>query len=120
MLITFSCVLFAMFVGAFAIAFRDWFTIGPGANGLTLGLTGAIIPVDRLPIVLNQIGQGLPITHGLLAFRAAFHGASLSSVGDELLLEALIGITYGACGYLVFKGVEGWIKRHASLEGVPG
>ena len=49
MLITFSCVLFAMFVGAFAIAFRDWFTIGPGANGLTLGLTGAIIPVDRLP-----------------------------------------------------------------------
>ena len=118
--ITFSCVLFAMFVGTFAIAFRDWFTIGPAANALTLGLTGAVLPVERLPIVLSQVGLGLPVTHGLLALRAAFDGASLTSVGDELLLEALIGVTYGVCGYLVFRGVEGWMKRHASLEGVLG
>ena len=119
-LIALSCVLFALFFGAFAIVIRDWFTLGPAANGLTLGLTGAIIPVDRLPIVLSEVGQGLPITHGLLAFRAAFAGASVSSVGGELLLEALIGFAYGAGGYLVFRINEEWVRRQASPEGVFG
>ena len=120
MVTTLSCVLFAMLVGAFAIAFRDWFIVGPAANGLTLGLTGAILPVDQLPVVLKQIGLGLPVTHGLLAFRSAFDGAAFASASHELLLESVIAVAYGICGYLIFRGIESWMKRRGTLEGVLG
>ena len=117
---TVSCVLFAMLVGTFAIAFRDWFIIGPAANGLTLGLTGAILPVDQLPVVLKQIGLVLPVTHGLLAFRSALDGAAFSSASHELVLEALIAAAYGICGYLIFRAIEKWSKRQGTLEGILG
>ena len=120
MVTTVSCVLFAMLVGAFAIAFRDWFIVGPAANGLTLGLTEAILPVDQLPVVLKQIGLGLPVTHGLLAFRSALDGAAFASASHELLLESVIAVAYGICGYLIFRGIESWMKRRGTLEGVLG
>ena len=103
-----------------SIAFKDWFIIGPAANGLTLGLTGAVLPVDQLPVVLKQVGLGLPMTHGLLAFRSALQGATFSSASYELLLEAFIAIVYGISGYVIFRGIERWSKRQGTLEGVLG
>ncbi len=119
LVVTLSCGAFALFVGTLAIAFRDFFTIGPATNGLILGLTGVILPIELLPGGLSLVGQVLPLSHGLEALRAGFAGSS-TGVGDHLLIEAAVGIAYVTAGYAMFRASEWWLRRRGTLEGALG
>lgn len=119
LVITLSCGAFALFVGVLAIAFRDFFTIAPATNGLILGLTGVVLPVELLPGGLNLVGQVLPLSHGLEALRAGFSGSG-SGAGSYLLTEAAIGVAYGIAGYAMFRVSEGVLRRRGTLEGALG
>ena len=79
-------------------------------------LTGVIIPVANLPPGLREISSIIPITHGFSAFRQSFSGAGLEVVGEEVLLEIVIGLCYAVAGFLVFRFVETMARRRGFLE----
>lgn len=116
LLIGLSCAAFSLFVGVFTIVFRDWLIIASVATGLLLLLTGVVIPVDRLPTPLNYVGQVLPLTHGLGAFRDAFSGASMASAGRSLCWELAVAAGYSIVGYFLFRILEAYAKRTGAYE----
>ena len=116
LLIGFSCTAFALCIGVFAIVVRDWLVISAAASGLLIVFTGVVVPVNELPFFLRYVGDGLPLTHGVAAFREAFHGADLVSVGGQLLWELAVGVCYGLLGYLCFRFVEVDAKRRGAYE----
>ena len=50
------------------------------------------------------------------AFREAFDGADLASVGSRLIWEFTVGICYGLLGYLLFRIVEVDARRRGAYE----
>ena len=114
--ITVSSATFVMFVGSFSIMTREWSNILIGVSTLFLALTGAIIPTERLPGSLADIGHVLPLTNGLVAFREAFNGAELAAVADDILLELAVGVVYAVLGYLTFRLLEREAKRRGAFE----
>ncbi len=116
LLIGFSCTAFALCVGVFAIVVRDWLVISAGASGLLILFTGVVVPLDELPFSLHYLGDVMPLTHGVAAFREAFHGAAPSAVKGHLLWELSVGICYGLLGYLFFRLVETEARRRGSYE----
>ena len=111
-----TTMIFGLFLGNLCIAFRDWQVTFNIMQAVFLALTGAVIPLDDLPVGLRQIAEVLPVTHGLIALRQAFAGADLATIGDELALEALIGLSYGVLGYLLFRVVELYARRTGAYE----
>ena len=116
LLITGSCAAFALFTGILTIPLRSWVLINSGAQGVLIGLTGAVIPSSSLPVVLSEVSKILPITHGLAAFREAFDGSGVTSVGGDLLLELLVGLGYAIVGPLLFMLLEVDAKRRGAYE----
>lgn len=115
-LIAVSCTSFALLMGTVSVLLRDWFVLMSGATGLFLTLTGVVIPTDSLPPFLREVGQLLPITHGLKAFRESFAGAGLASVDGYLLRELLVGTVYFMLGVSLFYLVEADAKRRGTYE----
>ena len=109
-----SCTAFALFVGNFAIVLRGFQNLIYATSGLFLTLTGVIIPTARLPGVLSEISQFLPLTNGLVALRASFRGAGMAAVGHDLLLELAVGLSYVIVGFLVFRLIEARARRTGS------
>ena len=116
LLISFSCMAFALFLGNLTIVFREWFIGLMAGNGIFLALTGVIIPTDELPYVLEAIGQILPLTHGLPAFRDAFVGSSLGAVRNDIVLELVVGLVYLLAGAVIFKLLEFDAKKRGIYE----
>ena len=116
LLIGFSCTAFALFIGIFAIVIRDWLVISAAASGLLIVFTGVVVPLEELPVFLPYFGDVLPLTHGVVAFRQAFVGVDLASVGTHLLWELAVGVCYGVVGYMFFRFVEVDAKRRGAYE----
>ena len=114
--ITAASTTFVMFLGSFCIVTREYSNIMMGGGTLFLALTGAIIPTERLPGPLADIGHVLPLTNGLVAFREAFDGAGLAAVAEHLLLELAVGLGYAVLGYLTFRLLEREAKRRGAFE----
>lgn len=98
--IAFSSTAFALFLGNFVLVVRNYNEFAATFQGAVMLLSGAIIPRDRLPVVLAELGQLLPVTTGLTAFRGAFNGASLDKIGVPLAVELALGCAYLLLGYL--------------------
>ena len=116
---------FALFVGTFAIVFREWASLLAISTGLLLGLTGAVVPIEALPIVLEYIGRGLPLTHGLEELREVVRGDPLGLehggvIGMGVIREFAVGVGYGIAGYAMFRWIEIYAKRHGNLEASAG
>ena len=107
---------FALLAGVLTFVFRDWIVISAVATGMLLILSGAVIPMDSLPMPFNYFGYVLPLTHGLVAFRDGFQGASLVSVGRNLLWELAVGSSYAISGYFLFSVLEEYAKRTGDYE----
>ena len=111
LLMTASCMAFAMFIGNLTIIFRNYVYFLGSVSAAILGLTGMIIPRDELPWLLGEVGAFLPITHSLVAFRAAFAGDGLGTVLDHLGLELLVGAAYIAVGAILYQLIESEARR---------
>ena len=109
--------MFSLLLGNFAALYQDWFLFLSIGYGGLLGLTGVIIPVDRLPTVLEGLAQGLPITHGLQALRGAFAGESVAQVSSDLLLELAVAAAYAVVGLAVFTLMDRAARRRGILAG---
>lgn len=114
--ISLSSTAFALFAGNFSLLLREWTDLSALLQGSVVAFTGAVIPVARLPGLLGAIGHALPLTAGLVAFRAAFQGAPVGAVAAPLAGEATVALAYAALSALVFAAVERHAKRLGSLD----
>ena len=83
-----------------------------------LVLGGALIPLDRLPAWMADIGRLTPIAQGVIALRAALidDRSDFSIDGDGGLLWLLaVGGAYVAAGIVAFTLGEWHARRHGSL-----
>lgn len=109
-----SCTALGVLLGALGLRFRDVFIGSNLVNMVLLGLSGANIPLNRLPSWLRVISSGLPLTHGLGAARQLLSGGSFHSVLPAIGDELLVGAAYLIVGLIVLRRLE-----HASrIKGV--
>jgi ABC-type polysaccharide/polyol phosphate export permease len=97
---------FGLFIGNFAIAFREWIVVRATGQMLLMSFSGAFVPRSDLPRVLELLGGILPLTHGLQGLRKAIDGAPPAAVLHAVALEALIGVFYIVLGHVSFLGLE--------------
>ena len=112
----YSCLSFAMFLGNFSIAFRDWFIVLTVFNGILLTLTGVIVPISELPWILSKIGHVLPLTHGLFGLRESVSGTGFGEVRGDILYELVLGLYYMLAGGVLFRVLEAYAKRIGTYE----
>lgn len=112
----FSCSTLGLCVGALALRARSLTGLGWILLAVLLLVSGANVPLDRLPDWLQAIGSGLPLTHGIEAARDLVAGQTLAETGTPLLLELVIGLAYAGAGILLLRLFEFESRRTASLE----
>lgn len=112
----FSCTALGMLIGSIGLRARDVFFAANLVYFLMLLLCGVNVPVGDLPGWLEAVGRALPLTHGIEAAREIVAGASLGSVRDLVVTEALVGAAYAVVAYVLFRLFEAEGRRRGSLE----
>jgi ABC-type polysaccharide/polyol phosphate export permease len=116
LVLSLSATLFGLFLGNFAIPFRNWNYFMALTTALWMIFTGVVIPREDLPVVLYEISAVMPMSHALEGIREAFDGAPLSAMGDQLLLELLVGVCYATVGYALFRVIERYARRSGAYD----
>ncbi|MFQ5575490.1 MAG: ABC transporter permease [Anaerolineae bacterium] len=83
---------------------------------LLLLLSGANLPLDRLPVWVQTISGGLPLTRGIQSARLLVSGASLAEVWPLLAGELAVGLAYALFGFGFFSWFEAQARRRGTLE----
>lgn len=95
-LTAFSMVGFGLLLGGVALYLRTSIVLGNIFLFIGLLLSGVNIPLSSLPVPLQVIGYGLPLTWGVEAIRASLDGSSLTTLLILWGFLALAGlIAYG-------------------------
>jgi ABC-2 type transport system permease protein len=79
-------------------------------------VSGANVPLERLPGFVRAVGSGLPLTHGIQAGRILGGGGSFGTAGPLLAREALVGCCYLLLGVVMLRLLEYEGRRSAALE----
>ncbi|HTT16063.1 MAG TPA: ABC transporter permease [Thermoplasmata archaeon] len=80
-LTAFAMVGFGLLLGGVALYLRTSIILGNIFLFVGLLLSGVNFPLSQLPLPLQYVGDGLPLTWGLAAIRAAVAGDPLSTLG---------------------------------------
>jgi ABC-2 type transport system permease protein len=80
--------------------------------------SGANVEITTLPIWMQIISSGLPLTRGIAAARLLAGGAAFNDIAPMLLTELGIGLAYGLLGYFLFAWFEMQAKQKGTLETV--
>jgi len=83
---------------------------------LLLLLSGANVPLERLPAWVRGISRSLPLSRGIAAARLIIAGGEGRKTLELLAGEAAIGAAYLVLGYVLFSGFEKAAKRRGTLE----
>ncbi|MGE5571467.1 MAG: ABC transporter permease [Bacteroidota bacterium] len=102
-LISVSMTGFALAVASASFTMRVEFILASVSGSVLMILGGVNVPLEALPSPLAAVGKWLPLTHGLLAFRAIAEGASYSDVLPHVLSEAWVGAAYMFVGVFLFS-----------------
>ena len=111
-----SSIGFSLFAGSIAFAIRNYQSLYFTMAGIVLVLTGSVIPVDELPIGLQQVSAVLPLTHSLESIRLYVDGQPFSAGAAALGRELLVGCFYVMLGYGLFRAIETFTKRNGRLD----
>jgi ABC-2 type transport system permease protein len=115
--VTLSSTMYALLLGDLALVYRNWTEIYSFGSSALLLLTGVLIPLEALPLPLQAVGQVLPMTHGSVAFRAAFAGHALPGAPAEaLIVESALAVAYGLVGLIAFRFVEDRARATGMIE----
>jgi len=78
--------------------------------------SGANVPIERFPPIMQSLSWALPLTRGITAARMLVGGADFSDISPLLWSELGIGLLYGFIGYLMFAWFENLAKKRGTLE----
>jgi ABC-2 type transport system permease protein len=113
-----SMAAFSLLLGAFAIAFVDFWPFSATAETLVLTLTGAVIPLAAMPSWLQALAHLLPVTNGLTALRGAVVGEATLSLAPAIAAELALAVGYCGLGYAVFRAMLSYARRTGALDHV--
>jgi ABC-2 type transport system permease protein len=83
---------------------------------LLLLFSGANLPLDKLPVWMQAVSAGLPLTRGIQSARLLVSGASLAEVWPLLAGELAVGLAYALTGFALFSWFEAQARRRGTLE----
>jgi ABC-2 type transport system permease protein len=112
----FSCTGLGLLCAAVGLRVRETATLNNIAFGLLLVFCGVNVALDELPAWMSTIAQVLPLTHGIEAARKVAGGSAFGDVRGLVGTEALIGVLWAFCGYILLRLMELESRRSASLE----
>lgn len=112
----FSCTGVGLLGGALGLRVRETAVLSNVLFGALLLLSGANVPLDRLPGWMAATAEVLPLTHGIAAARRLADGAPLADVAGLLGAEAVVGVVYVLLGLALLRWMEHDSRRRATLE----
>lgn len=113
---SFACTSFGLCLGSLGLRGRSVSLFADMIGGSMLLLSGANVPLERLPAAVRQVSSVLPLTHGIAAGRIVAAGGSLADARPLLLREALVGAVYFVVGVAMLRILEYSGRRSAALE----
>jgi ABC-2 type transport system permease protein len=113
---SFACTAFGMCLGAIGLRGRSVSLFADVIAGSMLLLSGANVPLERLPGWIQALSKVLPLTHGIEAGRRLAAGDRLGQVAHLLGTEAGIGLVYLCVGMVLLRAFEFEGRRSATLE----
>lgn len=113
---SFGCTSLGLCLGALGLRGRSVSLFADVIAGSMLLVTGANVPLERLPGWIQAISSVIPLTHGIEAARRAAEGATLGDVVGLLATEAAIGLVYLGIGLALLRVFEYEGRRTATLE----
>ncbi len=109
---------YSLIEGGLTLAWKRVELLHELAVGLMIFLSGALIPLDRLPAWMADVGRLTPVGEGIAGLRAVLiSGRESLPVGGDggLLWMSAIAAAYLAIGIAVFSLGESTARRHGSL-----
>jgi ABC-type uncharacterized transport system permease subunit len=109
---------YSLIEGGLTLAWKRVELLHELALGLMVFFSGALVPLDRLPAWMADIGRFTPISQGIVALRAMLvNGAAALPLGGDggLVPLAAISLGYLFAGIIVFSVGEAVAKRRGSL-----
>ncbi len=103
LLISVSVAGLALAVACASFTTRVEVVLANATSSLLMVLAGVNVPLEALPRPLAIIGRCLPVTNGLLAFRAIAAGATYADVLPHLLAEVEVAAAYVLVGLALFS-----------------
>lgn len=113
---SFGCTALGLCLGALGLRGRNVSLFADMIAACMLIVSGANVPLDRLPGWVQAISSGIPLTRGIDAARQIAGGATLGDVSGLLAGEVAIGLLYLAVGLGMLRFFEYEGRRTASLE----
>lgn len=113
---SFGCTALGLCLGALGLRGRNVSLFADMIAACMLIVSGANVPLDRLPGWVQAISSCIPLTRGIEAAREIAAGASLGDVGHLLGGEVAIGCLYLLVGLGMLRLFEYDGRRMASLE----
>ena len=113
---SFACTGFGMCLGSLGFRGRNVTLFADVVAGSMLILSGANVPLERLPGWVQAVSRVIPLTHGIEAARRLADGAAFAAVDGLLATELAIGAAYLAVGLLLLRFFEHEGRRSATLE----
>ena len=113
---SFGCTALGLCLGALGLRGRNVSLFADSIGACMLLVSGANVPLHRLPGWIQAISSGIPLTRGIQAAREIANGASIHSVGHLLLGEAATGAIYLVVGFSLLRLFEYEGRRTATLE----
>lgn len=114
----FACAGLGMCLGSLSFRTRSIGVFMDTVSGALLIVTGANVPLDRLPGAMQSLSSYIPLTHGLDAARALAKGAPLSDNLDAIGAELAVGAAYFAIGLSMLRYFERQGRRAGSFDRV--
>jgi ABC-2 type transport system permease protein len=81
-------------------------------------LVGVNFPVESLPVVLQKVAYGLPLTRGIMAARLTLDGAGWNAISHLVAGEVLVGAIYILAGYLCLHLIEKRSMASGTLDAI--
>jgi ABC-2 type transport system permease protein len=113
---SFACTSFGLCLGSLGLRGRSVSLFADMVAGSMLLLSGANVPLDRLPGGIQAVSNVLPLTHGIQAGRLLGNGGSLADATPLLWREGLVGGVYLAIGIVMLRLLEYQGRRSAAFE----
>jgi ABC-2 type transport system permease protein len=112
----FACAALGLCVGSLTFRTRSITVFADALGAALLLVTGANVPLDRLPASVQRIADFIPLTHGIHAARLLASGAPLADAIPQIRDELLVGIAYFAAGLMLLRYFERDGRRAGSFE----
>jgi ABC-2 type transport system permease protein len=113
---SFACTALGLCLGALGLRGRNVSLFADSIAGSMLLVSGANVPLDRLPEWIQTLSSVIPLTHGIEAAREIAAGATVSEAGGLMLTETAIGLAYLVVGLGLVRLFEFEGRRSATLE----